>query len=60
MNDPTVQEALERHSARQLRLAFMSQPWHGRMDFKESAMQEVRSKETLFNVSLPLSTKKIR
>lgn len=46
-----VQEALQRHTARQLRLAFMSQPWHGRMDFKEAAMQEVRSKEALFNVS---------
>lgn len=48
----TIKEALGRHSARQLRMAFMSQPWHGKMDFKEAAMIEVRGKEALFNVRL--------
>jgi cysteinyl-tRNA synthetase len=45
----TIQEALQRNTARQLRLAFMLQPWAGRMDFKESAMVEVKAREALFN-----------
>lgn len=45
----SIDEALERFSARQLRLAFLMQPWQSKMDFRESAMAEVRSAETSFN-----------
>ncbi|BGP18099.1 cysteinyl-tRNA synthetase [Rhodosporidiobolus nylandii] len=45
----TIDEALSTHSARQLRLAFLSQNWAARLDFKESAMQEVRGQEGLLN-----------
>ncbi|WFD36089.1 cysteine--tRNA ligase [Malassezia cuniculi] len=45
----SIDEALSRFSARQLRLAFLMQPWNSRMDFRESAMAEVRAAETSFN-----------
>lgn len=45
----SIDEALQRFTARQLRLAFLMQPWNARMDFRESAMAEVRSAETTFN-----------
>ncbi|GAA5909081.1 hypothetical protein JCM6882_001183 [Rhodosporidiobolus microsporus] len=45
----TIDDALEKHSARQLRFAFLSQNWAARLDFKEAAMQEVRSAEQLLN-----------
>lgn len=47
-----LQEALQSASARQLRLAFLLTAWSSKMDFKESSMVEVRSKEALFNVSV--------
>lgn len=50
----TIQEALQKHSARQLRLAFLLQPWHARMDYRESGMAEVKARESLFNVRFPL------
>lgn len=46
----SIDEALERFSARQLRMAFLLQPWSSKMDFKESAMAEVRNAESTFNV----------
>ena len=46
----TIDEALAKNSARQLRLAFLMQLWNARMDFKESNMNEVRSVETMLNV----------
>ncbi|KAG8733370.1 hypothetical protein FRC11_006792 [Ceratobasidium sp. 423] len=46
----TVEDALKMYSARQLRLAFLAQPWNAKMDFKESLMLEVRSQETVFNL----------
>lgn len=46
----TIDDALEKHSARQLRFAFLLQNWSARLDFKEAAMQEVKSAETLLNV----------
>lgn len=49
----SIDEALQRFSSRQLRLAFLLQSWSNRMDFRESAMQEVRSAEERFNVSCP-------
>ncbi|GAA6014289.1 hypothetical protein JCM10207_005410 [Rhodosporidiobolus poonsookiae] len=45
----TIDDALEKHTARQLRFAFLLQNWNARLDFKESAMQEVRSAEGLLN-----------
>jgi cysteinyl-tRNA synthetase len=45
----TIEEALQKYSARQLRLAFLLQLWSARMDFKESAMAEVRNVETTLN-----------
>jgi cysteinyl-tRNA synthetase len=45
------QEILQRFTARQLRLAFITQLWNSRVDFSESLMAgEVRSIETAFNV----------
>lgn len=46
----SIDEALQRYSSRQLRLAFlMLQTWSNRMDFRESAMQEVRNAEDKLN-----------
>ncbi|GAA5905335.1 hypothetical protein JCM5296_001443 [Sporobolomyces johnsonii] len=45
----TIDDALQKHSARQIRFAFLRQTWSAGFDFKESAMQEVRSAETLLN-----------
>ncbi|GJN92849.1 hypothetical protein Rhopal_005887-T1 [Rhodotorula paludigena] len=45
----TIDEALEKYSARQLRFAFLLQNWNARLDFKESSMQEVRSAESQLN-----------
>ena len=39
------------YSPRQMRLAFLAQPWSAKMDFKESLMVEVRSQESVLNVS---------
>ncbi|KAG0142354.1 hypothetical protein CROQUDRAFT_67346 [Cronartium quercuum f. sp. fusiforme G11] len=44
----TIQDALKRHSPRQLRLSFISQRWDLGMDFAESAMAEVRNQEATF------------
>ncbi|WFD27467.1 cysteine--tRNA ligase [Malassezia nana] len=45
----SIDEALQRYSARQLRLAFLLQTWHAKMDFRESLLTEVRAAETSFN-----------
>lgn len=46
----TVKEILQKHTARQLRLAFMAQPWSARMDFQEGNMKgSVASREATFN-----------
>lgn len=49
----TIEDALERHSARQLRFAFLMQTWNAKLDFKESNMQQVRVAENTLNVSPP-------
>lgn len=46
----TIGEALERNSARQLRLAFIMTVWNAKMDFKHAALDQVRSVEATFNV----------
>jgi len=45
----TIEEALAKSSARQLRLAFLMQQWSARMDFKESNMAEIKTIETQLN-----------
>jgi cysteinyl-tRNA synthetase len=47
----TIDDALAKYSARQLRFAFLGTSWHARLDFKESTMEEIRATETVFNVS---------
>ncbi|AMD19573.1 HCL578Cp [Eremothecium sinecaudum] len=41
----TIEEALEKYSVRQMRLAFAFTQWNNQLDFKESAMAEVRAWE---------------
>jgi len=46
----TIDEILQRHTARQLRLAFLTQLWNSKMDFSESLMTgEVKNIETTMN-----------
>lgn len=46
------QEILEKFTARQLRLAFLTQLWNSKVDFSESLMTgEVRNLEVTLNVS---------
>ncbi|KAF8835344.1 cysteinyl-tRNA synthetase [Paxillus ammoniavirescens] len=46
----TIDEILQRFTARQLRLAFLSQLWNAKVDFSESLMTgEVKTIETTFN-----------
>ena len=47
------QEVLQKFTARQLRLAFLTQLWNAKVDFSESLMTgEVKGIETTFNVRL--------
>ncbi|KOS16083.1 cysteinyl-trna synthetase [Malassezia pachydermatis] len=45
----SIDEALSRYSARQLRMAFLMHPWHVKLDFRESSMAEVRAAESTLN-----------
>ncbi|CCF58022.1 hypothetical protein KAFR_0D03740 [Kazachstania africana CBS 2517] len=45
----TIDEALSKFSARQLRLAFASVQWNNQLDFKESLINEAKSVETSFH-----------
>ncbi|CEH15956.1 cysteinyl-trna synthetase [Ceraceosorus bombacis] len=45
----SIDEALEKYTPRRLRLAFLLQLWSSKMDFRESAMAEVKNAETTFN-----------
>jgi cysteinyl-tRNA synthetase len=51
----SIQEALEKYTARQIRLYFLLQPWDGPVDFKESGMEAVRSVEKTFSVSMDIA-----
>lgn len=53
-NFVTIDDALLKYSARQLRFAFLLQTWNAKLDFKDSSMQEVRSAESLLNVGSAL------
>lgn len=44
----TIEEALNKYSARQLRLAFASVQWNNQLDFKDSLLNEVKSLESSF------------
>lgn len=47
-----LQEILQKYTARQLRLAFLTQLWNAKVDFSESLMTgEVRNIEITLNVS---------
>jgi cysteinyl-tRNA synthetase len=46
----TIQEALEKYTARQLRLAFATIAWDGPMDFKDDVMEEMKSLEDKISV----------
>ncbi|CUS24362.1 LAQU0S15e02784g1_1 [Lachancea quebecensis] len=45
----TIDEALKKYTARQLRLAFSSAQWNSQLDFKETLLVEVKSLEQSFN-----------
>lgn len=50
-----MQEILQKYTARQLRLAFLTQLWNSKVDFSESLMTgEVRGIEITFNVRVPI------
>lgn len=45
----SIREALEKYTARQLRLCFLMQQWNNSLDFKASAMDAVMSAEKTFH-----------
>ncbi|KAF8826055.1 hypothetical protein HHX47_DHR6000361 [Lentinula edodes] len=48
----TIDEILQKYTARQIRLAFLTQLWNAKVDFSESLMAgEVRNVESTLNVS---------
>eukprot|EP00615_Pteridomonas_danica_P006089 CAMPEP_0114338302 /NCGR_PEP_ID=MMETSP0101-20121206/6947_1 /TAXON_ID=38822 ORGANISM="Pteridomonas danica, Strain PT" /NCGR_SAMPLE_ID=MMETSP0101 /ASSEMBLY_ACC=CAM_ASM_000211 /LENGTH=702 /DNA_ID=CAMNT_0001470841 /DNA_START=387 /DNA_END=2495 /DNA_ORIENTATION=+ len=44
----TIQQALEKHSARQIRLMFLLQPWDKGMNFSDQTMADAKAKEAQF------------
>ncbi len=44
----TIRQALEEHSARQLRLMFLMQPWDRPMNFSDQTVGAAKAKEALF------------
>merc|ERR1711860_142578 len=57
----TITEALERYSARQLRLTFLLHSWKDTLDYSESTMDLAKSYEKTLNVSFDscLNTSKL-
>ncbi|WVQ78146.1 cysteine-tRNA ligase [Cryptococcus sp. DSM 104549] len=45
----TIDEALQKFSARQLRLAFMLQTWNAKLDFKDDLIADTKAKEETFD-----------
>jgi cysteinyl-tRNA synthetase len=45
----TIKQALEKHSARQLRLAFLLHSWSATLDYSEATMREAQHYEKMFN-----------
>jgi cysteinyl-tRNA synthetase len=46
----TIKQALEKHSARQLRLAFLLHSWSATLDYSQATMREAQYYEKMFNV----------
>ncbi len=47
----TIKDALQRYSARQLRLMFLLHTWNATLDYSEKTMMEALHIEKMFNVS---------
>ncbi|KAL9955644.1 hypothetical protein ACROYT_G036997 [Oculina patagonica] len=45
----TIKEALERNSARQIRLAFLLHAWNATLDYSENVLREAEQTDKLFN-----------
>lgn len=45
----TIKEALQKHSSRQLRLAFLLHSWSATLDYSDATMREAQHCEKLFN-----------
>jgi len=45
----TIQEALQKYTARQLRLFYLMHQWDSRMDFKDAGMHDAMDKEKFMN-----------
>lgn len=45
----TIDDALQKFTSRQLRLAFLLTQWNNQLDFKESLLLEVKSLESMFS-----------
>lgn len=50
-NFVTISDALKRHTARQLRFAFLLHGWKETLDYSENTMEMAIQTEKLFNVS---------
>lgn len=50
-NFVTIADALQRHTARQLRLAFLLHSWKDTLDYSENTMEMAIQTEKMFNVS---------
>lgn len=51
-NFVTIQDALKRHSARQLRFAFLLHAWKDTLDYSDNTMEIAVSYEKMVNVSV--------
>ena len=50
-NFVTIQEALKKYSATEIRLMFLLHPWDAVLDFKEASLIEAKDYETKLRVS---------
>lgn len=52
----TIKDALTRHTARQLRLAFLLHSWKDTLDYSDNTMEMAVQYEKLLNVSIQFET----
>lgn len=52
-NFVSISDALQRHTSRQLRIAFLLHSWKDTLDYSDNTMEMAIQTEKLFNVSLP-------
>jgi cysteinyl-tRNA synthetase len=52
----TIKDALTRHTARQLRLAFLLHSWKDTLDYSSKTMEMALQYEKLLNVSIQFGT----